>query len=182
MIEGWQQVVDLAREGSAMLGAKTGIDLAPHFLFAVPFLLPLLLALIARSLTSTLVTLLLAATVLLADQPLERPEPFFVSTALAFSAALLAAINTLHRQRRHVASEIAKRQLSEDLQGARSQLERERFWRRASGDDRDSVPDDEILRIAEQTILHRDPAPVPVTRSAARMGEPTPATALPVPS
>ena len=128
----------------------TGAALPGRTLLAVPYIVPLLLALTARSVVMTLVVSAFAwvgANFL--------PGMAFSSESVVLYLVLLvasacAAASAFLVRRRLSRTRARCEALTGALRDASRTLDRERFWRRVNGDDRAAIPDDEIRILWER--------------------------------
>ena len=158
-------VADLERYFVLFLGALDGItnwlvrgvvdDSAAFLPIIAFFVVPLALTIFSRRYVASLSILgamLLLAGVAAVVQPRSMLEGrlYFFAFCTAFLVALGCALDMVHARLAH--SRLSERtlDLDEALVATQLQLDQERLWRRAGGDDRARLDDDEIQALVEK--------------------------------
>lgn len=149
---------------SALVPLFTGFDSADPknvYLLLAPFLLPLALVtfkgriLPGLSIIGALTLILGSLTTRLPLAPKEG-EVFLIAYAATLLVAFGFALSLIHAGSTDRKVRQSARQLGEKLQATQLQLDQERLWRRAGGEDFESIPDDEIRALLERVSARLD--------------------------
>lgn len=135
---------------SQYLLETTGITLSPQAFLLLPFFVPAFLALAARNFVTMLAICGFAWVGANFVPAMAFSSKSVVLYVILLFAAFCAAANAFFVRVRLSRTRARCDALTHALKDANGTLDRERFWRRVNGDDRDAIPDDEIRILWER--------------------------------
>jgi hypothetical protein len=154
-----QPFLSICQDFFTLVFTRTGVLITPEVALSVPFLLPLLLAASVRSLLTTAAIGLIAwtaANLVASYNDVQMGALFY---GAAFLGVCMAAVEFWHSKRDQRKDHEENKEVRLSLDTTQRELERERVWRRATGDTRSGIADDDIIALAQQAIARKEKRP-----------------------